>query len=220
MQEFYTNDPKGFADYGRIINQRHFQRIMALLEDSTVVIGGDSDESQCYIAPTVLRDVSPESKVMQEEIFGPILPILTVSGLKEAIEFINEREKPLALYVFSSNKGVIKQMISETSSGALLANDCMVHFTLSDLPFGGVGYSGTGRYHGKYSFDQLSHLRSCLIKKLNMERMNQMRYPPHTTEKLRWARLFLLKQVNLTRWRHVAQAAMLAALAAFVVQVG
>ncbi|CAM4552672.1 unnamed protein product [Leuciscus chuanchicus] len=240
IQEFYTKDPKSFADYGRIINQRHFKRIMALLEGSTVAIGGDSDESECYIAPTVLRDVASGSKVMQEEIFGPILPIITVNGLNEAIQFINEREKPLALYVFSSSSKVgrvmhyfqllngkqtiyifsqvIKQMISETSSGALLANDCLVHFTISDLPFGGVGNSGTGRYHGKYGFDQLSHLRSCLIKKLNMEGVNQMRYPPHTTEKLRWARVFLLKQVNLARWRQMAQVAMLVALAAFVVK--
>nr|AAI52641.1 Aldh3a2 protein [Danio rerio] len=218
IKEFYTIDPKTFEDYGRIINRRHFKRIMALLEGSTVAIGGDCDESECYIAPTVLRDVKPASKVMQEEIFGPILPIVTVNGLKEAIEFINDREKPLALYVFSSSKKVIKQMISETSSGALLANDCMVHFTLSDLPFGGVGYSGTGRYHGKYSFDQVSHLRSCLIKKLNMEAVNQMRYPPHTTEKLRWARVLLLKQINVTRWRQMAQVAVLAALAAFVVK--
>ncbi|XDV32446.1 hypothetical protein PO909_003251 [Leuciscus waleckii] len=219
IQEFYTKDPKSFADYGRIINQRHFKRIMALLEGSTVAIGGDSDESECYIAPTVLREVASGSKVMQEEIFGPILPIITVNGLNEAIQFINEREKPLALYVFSSSSKVIKQMISETSSGALLANDCLVHFTISDLPFGGVGNSGTGRYHGKYGFDQLSHLRSCLIKKLNMEGVNQMRYPPHTTEKLRWARVFLLKQVNLARWRQMAQVAMLVALAAFVVKV-
>ncbi|XP_030633058.1 aldehyde dehydrogenase family 3 member A2a [Chanos chanos] len=219
IEEFYTDDPKTFQDYGRIINQRHFKRIMALAEGSTVAIGGENDESQCYIAPTVLKDVSPESKVMQEEIFGPVLPIVPVGGLDEAIRFINEREKPLALYVFTSNQKVIKQMISQTSSGALLANDCLVHYTISDLPFGGVGNSGMGRYHGKYSFDQLSHLRSCLIKKLNMEAVNQMRYPPHTTEKLRWARILLTKPVNLGRLRRFAQVAMLAALAAFVMQV-
>ncbi|XP_056613295.1 aldehyde dehydrogenase family 3 member A2a [Triplophysa dalaica] len=218
IKEFYTNDPKSFEDYGRIINQRHFKRLIALIEDSTVAVGGDSDEAECYIAPTVLKDVTSQSKVMQEEIFGPILPIVNVNGIKEAIQFINEREKPLALYVFSSSNKIIKQMISDTSSGALLANDCLVHYTISDLPFGGVGNSGTGRYHGKYSFDQLSHLRSCLIKKLNMEMVNQMRYPPHTAEKLRWARFFLLKQINLAKWRQMAQVAMVAALAAFVVQ--
>ncbi|XP_065137360.1 aldehyde dehydrogenase family 3 member A2a isoform X2 [Paramisgurnus dabryanus] len=218
IKEFYTKDPKSFADYGRIINQRHFKRIIALIEDNTVAIGGDSDESECYIAPTVLKDVKSQSKVMQEEIFGPILPIVPVNDLKEAIQFINEREKPLALYVFSSSNKVIKQIISETSSGALVANDCLVHFTISDLPFGGVGNSGTGCYHGKYTFDQLSHLRSCLIKKLNMEMVNQMRYPPHSAKKLHWARILLLKQINVARWRRMAQVVMLAALATFVVK--
>ncbi|XP_062872809.1 aldehyde dehydrogenase family 3 member A2-like [Trichomycterus rosablanca] len=218
IKEFYTDDPKTCTDYGRIINRRHFTRITALLEGSTAAIGGEHDESHCYIAPTVLKDVDPKSKVMQEEIFGPVLPIVPVNGLNEAIQFINEREKPLALYVFSSSKKVINKMISETSSGALLANDCLVHFTISDLPFGGVGNSGMGRYHGKHTFDQLSHLRSCLIKKLHMEPVNQIRYPPHTKEKLRWARMLLLKQVNLRRWRQLVQVSMLAALAAFVVK--
>uniref|UniRef100_A0A4W4HLG1 Aldehyde dehydrogenase n=1 Tax=Electrophorus electricus TaxID=8005 RepID=A0A4W4HLG1_ELEEL len=219
IKEFYTDDPKTFIDYGRIINQRHFKRIIALFEGSTVAIGGENDESQCYIAPTVLRDVTPESKVMQEEIFGPVLPIVPIKGVNEAIQFINEREKPLALYVFSSSNKVIKQMISETSSGALLANDCLIHYTISDLPFGGVGNSGMGCYHGKSTFDQLSHLRSCLIKRLGMEQLNGMRYPPHTAEKLRLARLLLLKQVSLGRVRHLVQATTLIMLAAFVVQV-
>ncbi|XP_076138263.1 aldehyde dehydrogenase family 3 member A2-like [Alosa pseudoharengus] len=218
IKEFYTDDPKTCTDYGRIINQRHFKRLMALMEGSSVAVGGDTDESQCYIAPTVLKGVTADSKVMQEEIFGPLLPIITVDGMEEAISFINQREKPLALYVFSSNDKLIRQMISETSSGALLANDCLVHFTISDLPFGGVGNSGIGCYHGKYTFDQLSHLRSCLIKKLNMEGVNQMRYPPHTTKKLQWARLFLLRQVNLRRWRQLAKVAVLTVLAAFIVQ--
>lgn len=218
IKEFYTDDPKTCTDYGRIINQRHFKRLMGLIEGSTVAVGGDTDESQCYIAPTVLKGVTADSKVMQEEIFGPLLPIITVAGMDEAISFINQKEKPLALYVFSSNKKVISQMISETSSGALLANDCLVHYTISDLPFGGVGNSGMGCYHGKYTFDQLSHLRSCLIKKLNMEGVNQMRYPPHTTKKLQWARVFLLKQVNLGQLRQLAKMAVLAVLAAFIVQ--
>ncbi|XP_060799883.1 aldehyde dehydrogenase family 3 member A2-like [Neoarius graeffei] len=181
-----------------------------------VTLGGP-----CYIdkgcdlrissAPTVLEDVTPESKVMQEEIFGPVLPIVPVNGMNEAIQFINEQEKPLAIYVFSSSKKVIKMML-ETSSGALLVNDCLVHYTISDLPFGGVGNqiplmltfygksqaprgnSRTGCYHGKYTFDQLSHLRSYLIKNLNMERLNLIRYSPHTAEKLRWARMLFVKQ--------------------------
>ncbi|XP_030636842.1 aldehyde dehydrogenase family 3 member A2b [Chanos chanos] len=202
VKEFYTEDPKTCPDYGRIINQRHFKRVMALLEGSKVAMGGENDESQCYIAPTVLRDVNPDAKVMQEEIFGPLLPILTVDSVDEAIEFVNQREKPLALYIFSTDSKLIKKMIDETSSGGVLANDCLVHFSVSSLPFGGVGNSGMGCYHGRHSFDQLSHLRGCLIKQLKMEGMNSMRYPPHTAKKLDWARFFLLKEVDLARlWR-------------------
>ncbi|KAK2847530.1 hypothetical protein Q5P01_010529 [Channa striata] len=218
IKEFYTDNPKTFEDYGRIVNQRHFKRLMGLMEGSTVAVGGDSDESQCYIAPTVLKDVTGDSKVMKEEIFGPLLPIITVSSIDEAIQFINEREKPLVVYVFSHDNKLIKRVIAETSSGALLANDCLVHFTVCTLPFGGVGNSGMGCYHGQYSFDQLSHLRSCLIKKLNMEGVNSMRYPPHTAKKLSWARFLLLKQVNVGKLRHMAMLATLASLAAFVVQ--
>uniref|UniRef100_A0A8C9V3Q0 Aldehyde dehydrogenase n=1 Tax=Scleropages formosus TaxID=113540 RepID=A0A8C9V3Q0_SCLFO len=218
IKEFYTDDPKSFTDYGRIVNQRHFQRLMALLKGSTVAIGGNGDESERYIEPTVLRDVNPEAKVMQEEIFGPILPVLTVSGADEAISFINSREKPLVLYIFSSNKKLIKRMIEETSSGGVLANDCLVHSTVSALPFGGVGNSGMGSYHGKYTFDQLSHLRSCLIRKLATEKANMMRYPPHTFEKIRWARIVLLNQVNVGRLWRVVLVTLLGILAAFVVQ--
>lgn len=219
IRDFYTEDPKTCADYGRIINQRHFRRIMAMTEDSTVAVGGDTDESECYIAPTVLRDVQPESKVMQEEIFGPLLPIVTVSGLDEAISFINQREKPLALYVFSPDDKVIKRMIAETSSGGVLANDCLIHYSISALPFGGVGNSGMGSYHGKFSFDQLSHMRGCLIKQLKMEGMNDMRYPPHTHKKLSWARFFILKNPDLGWLGRVALLAVLAAVAAVVLQV-
>ncbi|XP_029373150.1 LOW QUALITY PROTEIN: fatty aldehyde dehydrogenase-like [Echeneis naucrates] len=199
IKEFYTDDPKAFKDYGHIINQQHFRRVLGLMEGSTVAVGGHSDESQCYIAPTVLKDVKRESKVMKEEIFGPLLPIITMSGVNEAIQFINEREKPLVVYVFSNNNKLIKRVIAETSSGALLANDCLVHYTISELPFGGVGNSGMGCYRGRHSFNQLSHLRSCLIRQLKMEVVNRMRYPPHTDKKLSWARFFLLKQLNVGR---------------------
>uniref|UniRef100_A0A7N8YEF1 Aldehyde dehydrogenase n=1 Tax=Mastacembelus armatus TaxID=205130 RepID=A0A7N8YEF1_9TELE len=217
IKEFYTDNPKTFEDYGRIINQQHFKRVMALMDGSTVAVGGDSDESQCYIAPTVLKDVAGDSKVMKEEIFGPLLPIITVSSVDEAIQFIKEREKPLVVYVFSHDKKLIKRVIAETSSGALLANDCLVHYTVSALPFGGVGNSGMGCYHGQHSFDQVSHMRSCLIKQLKMEGVNSMRYPPHTARKLGWARFLLLKSVNVSRLRRVVLLALLAGMAAFVV---
>ncbi|KAJ0063996.1 hypothetical protein NL108_015727, partial [Boleophthalmus pectinirostris] len=138
IKEFYTENPQSFKDYGRIINQRHFQRIVGLMEGGAVAVGGDYDEKDRYISPTVMKDVSPDAKIMQEEIFGPVLPILPVRGVDDAIQFINDREKPLVIYVFTKDKKLIQRMISETSSGALLANDCLVHFTVSTLPFGGV----------------------------------------------------------------------------------
>jgi len=218
IKDFYTDDPKTCSDYGRIINQRHHKRVMALTEDSTVAVGGENDESDCYIAPTILRDVKPDAKVMQEEIFGPLLPILPVSGLDDAIKHINRGEKPLALYIFSPDDKVIKRMIEETSSGGVLANDCLVHYSVAGLPFGGVGNSGMGCYHGKHSFDQLSHLRGCLIKKLKMEGVNDMRYPPHTPKKLGWARFFLLSDPDLSWWGRMAMLAALVVVAAVLIQ--
>ncbi|XP_070983391.1 aldehyde dehydrogenase family 3 member A2-like isoform X1 [Oncorhynchus clarkii lewisi] len=189
LLEFYGPDPKSSPDYGRIINQRHFNRLMTLLEGYTATVGGQSDSSQRYIAPTVVKDVPPQARLMQEEIFGPLLPIVTVSDIDDAIHFINEREKPLALYVFSSNKKVIKRMLAETTSGGVTVNDVIMHYTLNSLPFGGVGQSGTGRYHGKHTFDQFSHHRACLVKSLGMEEVNMVRYPPQNRQKARRVRL-------------------------------
>uniref|UniRef100_A0A3B1KAN6 Aldehyde dehydrogenase 3 family, member A1 n=1 Tax=Astyanax mexicanus TaxID=7994 RepID=A0A3B1KAN6_ASTMX len=142
---------------------------------------------QTCIAPDyILCHPSIQNKVIEElrltllEIFGPVLPIISISDVSEAIHFINEREKPLALYVFSSDKKVIKRMLNETTSGGVVVNDVMMHYTVTSLPFGGVGNSGMGRYHGKHTFDQLSHHRACLIKSLAMESLNKARYPPLT----------------------------------------
>ncbi|XP_061538105.1 aldehyde dehydrogenase, dimeric NADP-preferring-like isoform X1 [Phycodurus eques] len=191
LLEFYGPDPKSSPDYGRIINQTHFNRIVGLMEGYAPVLGGQCDASQRYIAPTILKDVPPHSKVMQEEIFGPLLPIVTVSGLDEAIHFINDREKPLALYIFSSDKKVTKKMIEETTSGGVTVNDVMMHYTLISLPFGGVGQSGMGFYHGKHSFDRLSHQRACLLRSLGMERINLARYPPQDRHRASRAQLAL-----------------------------
>ncbi|XP_064379251.1 aldehyde dehydrogenase family 3 member A2 isoform X2 [Dromaius novaehollandiae] len=199
LQEFYGEDVKRSPDYERIINKRHFQRVLALLEGQKIAHGGEADEASCFIAPTILTDVSPEAKVMEEEIFGPVLPIVTVRSVDEAIEFISRREKPLALYVFSNNKKLIKRVISETSSGGVTANDVIMHFFLSTLPFGGVGNSGMGAYHGRHSFETFSHRRACLIKGLNMEGANKLRYPPSSQKKVDWAKFFLLKRFNKGR---------------------
>ncbi|XP_065709488.1 aldehyde dehydrogenase family 3 member A2 [Patagioenas fasciata] len=199
LQEFYGEDVKSSPDYERIVNKRHFQRIVGLLKGQKIAHGGEADEATCFIAPTILTDVSPESKVMEEEIFGPVLPILTVKSVEEAIEFINCREKPLALYVFSNNKKLIRRVISETSSGGMTANDVLVHSFVLHMPFGGVGNSGMGAYHGKHSFDTFSHRRACLIKDLKMESTNKLRYPPGSQKKVDLAKFFLLKRFNKGR---------------------
>ncbi|XP_063002549.1 aldehyde dehydrogenase family 3 member A2 isoform X2 [Elgaria multicarinata webbii] len=218
LKEFYGEDIQKSPDYERIVNKRHFKRIMGLLEGQKIAYGGEADEATCFIAPTILTDVNPDSKVMQEEIFGPILPIVTVKGLDEAIQFINQREKPLALYVFSDNKKVIKKMIAETSSGGVTANDVLMHFSVPTLPFGGVGNSGMGCYHGRYSFETFSHQRSCLIRALNMEVVNSIRYPPNSQKKVDWAKFFILTRFCKRKVGLVALA-VLGILVAIVIKV-
>ncbi|CAI9606762.1 unnamed protein product [Staurois parvus] len=139
IQDFYGEDPKQSPDLGRIVSDRHFQRVASLLKGGKIVVGGQTDESERYIAPTILIDVAESDPVMQEEIFGPILPIVTVSGLDEAIQFINKREKPLAAYAFSTNSQIINQFLDRTSSGSFCANDGIMQTTIMSLPFGGVG---------------------------------------------------------------------------------
>ncbi|MFI1566598.1 aldehyde dehydrogenase family protein [Streptomyces sp. NPDC020490] len=166
VEALYGSDPRTCGEYGRIVNERHFDRLTGLLGSGRVVVGGDSDRAQKFIAPTVLADVDPESPVMREEIFGPILPIVTVSGLDEAIDFVNDRDKPLALYVFSESEGTRARIAAETSSGGLGYGLPLAHLTVSDLPFGGVGESGMGSYHGPYSIETFSHRKAVLDKPL------------------------------------------------------
>uniref|UniRef100_A0A8D0RMX5 Aldehyde dehydrogenase n=1 Tax=Sus scrofa TaxID=9823 RepID=A0A8D0RMX5_PIG len=199
VKEFYGDNIKDSPDYERIVNLRHFKRIQSLLEGQKIAFGGETDEATRYIAPTILTDVDPEAKVMREEIFGPILPIVPVKNADEAVKFINEREKPLAFYVFSRNNKLIKRMIEATSSGGVTGNDVIMHFMLSSLPFGGVGSSGMGAYHGKHSFETFSHLRPCLLKSLKGEGANKLRYPPNSQSKVDWAKFFFLKRVSKGR---------------------
>ncbi|UXY25853.1 aldehyde dehydrogenase family protein [Streptomyces sp. HUAS TT20] len=167
VEALYGADPAASAEYGRIVNERHFDRLGRLLGSGRVVLGGGSDRATRYLAPTVLADVDPKSSVMQEEIFGPILPIVTVADLDEAIGFINDRGKPLALYVFTESDGTRARIAAETSSGGLGYGLPLAHLTVSDLPFGGVGESGMGSYHGRYSIETFSHRKAVLEKPLS-----------------------------------------------------
>ncbi|MCX4834559.1 aldehyde dehydrogenase family protein [Streptomyces sp. NBC_01016] len=167
VEAVFGADPKTSTEFGRIINERHFDRLSALLDSGRTVTGGDSDRTVKYIAPTVLTDVDPKSPVMAEEIFGPILPIVTTTDLGAAIDFINDRDKPLALYVFTDSDTTRQRLAAETSSGGLGFGLPLAHLTVSDLPFGGVGESGMGSYHGRYSIETFSHRKAVLEKPLS-----------------------------------------------------
>ncbi|MFG2720229.1 aldehyde dehydrogenase family protein [Streptomyces sp. NPDC048416] len=162
----FGTEPQRSTEFGRIVNERHFDRLSALLDSGRTVTGGATDRADKYIAPTVLADVDPDSPVMREEIFGPILPIVTVRDLDAAIGFINDRDKPLALYAFTESGTTRERLAHETSSGGLGFGLPLAHLTVSDLPFGGVGESGMGSYHGHYSIETFSHRKSVLNKPL------------------------------------------------------
>jgi aldehyde dehydrogenase (NAD+) len=187
--EFYGPDPQASGDYARIVNERHHDRLCKLMDSGDVVVGGKTDRANRYIAPTVLRGVSEDSPAMQDEIFGPILPVFSVKSLDEAIDFVNRRDKPLALYVFSKDKQVAERVLTSTSSGGVCVNDCLSHLVPPELPFGGVGPSGMGAYHGKASFDTFSHKKSVLDKPTRLD--PPLRYPPYTDDKAKWVKRLL-----------------------------
>lgn len=187
LKEFYGDNPETSPDYGRTISLRHFLRLQSFLNDGKVVVGGTSTPETRYIAPTILDDVSADAPVMQDEVFGPILPVLEYGAIEEAIALIQSRPKPLALYLFTQNKQLQERVLRETSSGGVCLNDTIMQVGVPTLPFGGVGDSGIGSYHGKASFDTFSHRRSILKKPFWLD-LN-LRYPPYA------GKLDLLKKV-------------------------
>jgi aldehyde dehydrogenase (NAD+) len=189
VKQFYGTSAQSSDDYGRIVNEKHFDRLQGLLEYGEVVFGGHSDRDDLYIEPTLLRQVDSESSLMTDEIFGPLLPILTYKDFDHAIREVNSRSKPLALYIFTKDSDHQNQIIEETSSGAVCINEVVSHLTVPNLPFGGVGESGMGAYHGKHSFDTFSHRKSILRRSTIID--PDLRYPPYTEGKERWIRRLL-----------------------------
>lgn len=177
IREFYGDDPAQNPDYGRIVNDRHFDRLASLLDAGNIVTGGQIDRATRYIAPTVIDRVSWSDPVMQDEIFGPILPILEYDDLEEAIRSVVDRPKPLALYFFSRNAELQQRILNQTASGGVCINDTIMQVGVPELPFGGVGASGMGRYHGKASFDTFTHFKSVLVKSFRLDL--KWRYPPY-----------------------------------------
>lgn len=179
LREFYGQNIQQSPDYGRIVNLKHYHRLTSLLNSAqmNIVFGGHSDEGERYIEPTLLDHVTNDSAIMQEEIFGPILPILTYQSLDEAIAFIHQRPKPLSLYLFSEDENATQRVINELSFGGGAINDTLMHLANPKLPFGGVGASGMGRYHGKYSFDTFTHEKSYIFKSTRLE--SGVHLPPY-----------------------------------------
>lgn len=189
ITDFYTNDVSTSPDYGRIINERHWARIMGLLDGQDVIFGGKGDQSTRFIEPTLVMEPDANSALMQQEIFGPVLPILTYKSVDEAIQFINARPKPLAMYIFSKDKSMTSNVLNTTSAGNVCVNDGMMFMTNQDLPFGGVGTSGMGSYCGQAGFDTFSHLKAVMERSLALD--VDIRYPPFSEKKLKLLKMMV-----------------------------
>jgi aldehyde dehydrogenase (NAD+) len=190
--EFYGGDPQKSPDYGRIVNRKHLERLTGYLSSGRIVCGGQHDPDELYLAPTILTGVSPDAAVMQEEIFGPILPVLEFTGLDEVLALLRERPTPLALYLFTRDRVTQERVLASTRSGGVCLNDTVSHMIGHTLPFGGLGESGLGAYHGKASFNCFTHGRSVLRRSFAFD--PKLRYPPPRVSlgKLRRVYRFLL----------------------------
>jgi aldehyde dehydrogenase (NAD+) len=179
---FYGDDAKQSPDYGRIINDRHYARISSYLDNQNVIFGGTLDERERYIEPTLLLNPDDATPIMRDEIFGPLLPIIEVDDMEQAITFVNKRSKPLALYLFNKDQTIEDNVMHNTSAGNVCINDGMMFMVNADLPFGGVGNSGMGSYHGQAGFDTFSHLKTVMKRSYMMDL--DVRYPPYSDKKL------------------------------------
>lgn len=189
MLEQYGADPMHNESYVHMVNDKHFNRVMGLIDPEKVVLGGVGDPATRCIAPTILDNVTPEDAVMQEEIFGPVLPFIAYDSIDEAIEFVRSRPHPLALYLFTEDKAVQKRVLNTVEFGGGCLNDTIMHIVTSAMPFGGVGASGMGGYHGKDSFETFTHKKSILNKSTWMDM--PVRYAPYTALQEKLLRMFL-----------------------------
>ncbi len=187
IRKFYGEDPAASPDYPRIVNEKHFNRLSALMNSGEIVCGGEKDQVKRYIAPTIIDGVTTKDPVMQEEIFGPILPVIQFEEIHAVIDFINSRPKPLALYYFSNSKINKKLLISRVPAGGMCVNETVTHLINSSMPFGGVGESGMGAYHGKAGFDTFTHYKPVMVKSNLLD--IPLRYPPFSGWKMKILRL-------------------------------
>jgi len=176
IHQFYGDDPQKSPDYGRIINRKHLDRLTAYLSSGQIEHGGQREATDLYLAPTILTGVAADAPVMQEEIFGPILPVLAFDNLDDGLALLHDRPTPLALYLFTKDRATQERVLAATRSGGVCLNDTVTHMIGKDLPFGGLGESGLGAYHGRASFDCFTHRRSVLRRSLAFD--PKLRYPP------------------------------------------
>ncbi len=189
LSVFYGSDVKASADYPRIVNNRHFDRLQNLIVPQKVALGGQVNREENFIAPTVMKDVTFSDKIMEDEIFGPILPIIPYENLEDAIKNILSFPKPLAFYLFSEDQSKADSIIARIPFGGGCINDTVIHLANPNLPFGGVGTSGIGSYHGQKSFDTFTHYKSLYAQGTLVD--IPLRYPPYNEKKLNWIKFFL-----------------------------
>ena len=187
LRKCYGPEPFRSPDYCRIVNESHFDRLSGLLGCGSILTGGRTDRAARYIEPTIIDKITGSEPIMEDEIFGPLLPVIEYDNLSRALEFVNKRSKPLALYFFSRSKDLQARVLRETSSGGGCINDTVIHQTSTNLPFGGVGTSGIGKYHGKASFDTFTHERSIVKSGFLWDTL--LRYPPYGNH-LKWLKKF------------------------------
>lgn len=187
IEAFYSQNPKESPDLARIVSDKHFFRLTALLDSGTVAYGGQHDITERYISPTLLDNVSWDAAVMQEEIFGPILPIIEFSDINDTIQKVNSGGKPLAMYIFTSNRQTAETLIARVPFGGGCVNDTIVQMLNEKLPFGGVGSSGMGAYHGRHTFETFSHRKSVVHKPFWGD--ISLRYPPYAGKEKLWKRM-------------------------------
>ncbi|XP_055707493.1 aldehyde dehydrogenase, dimeric NADP-preferring isoform X1 [Phlebotomus papatasi] len=199
LQEWYGKNSKESPDLCRIVNTRNYQRLVGMLKSANVALGGNTDADERFIEPTILIDVKPTDPIMQEEIFGPILPIVNVENAYDAIKFINARPLALVMYIFTTDNDIQDLFVRSTQSGSMCINDTIMQYAIETLPFGGIGLSGMGFYHGKYSFDTFSHMKSCLVKNFNPigEKLASGRYPPYSESKMQFLASLMRKRRGL-----------------------
>lgn len=198
LETWFGHKPQESDSYSRVVSERHLDRLSQVLDSTRgkVAIGGKYDRDDKYMDMTVVTDVTMEDPLMKEELFGPVLPIVNISSAEEAITLINSRDKPLALYVFSSRPKIHELFRDRTSSGGLTINETLLQLSVEQLPFGGVGPSGMGAYHGKAGFDTFTHYKSVLIRDLGWfgEKLGEFRYAPYTEKNLKFSRMIMVNR--------------------------